>query len=132
GVVSGLIRFLLLKVLNISMVGMIEKRSLKRKAFDRRQSNEKYLLSLRNELRLVAVRGPGPHGAVSVWPGVQGCALRAWIRALASKPHGNSPFRMKLNLWRMSRSESAELDFKLLGLKEGSVEGSGWVESASK
>src|SRR5215510_10809111 len=67
GVVSGLIRFLLLKVLNISMVGMIEKRSLKRKAFDRRQSNEKYLLSLRNELRLVAVRGPGPHGAVSVW-----------------------------------------------------------------
>src|SRR5690349_10230445 len=57
GVVSGLIRLSLLKVLNISTEGISAKRSPpKRMRLDRLQSNEKYSLSLRAVLRLVAVR----------------------------------------------------------------------------
>ena len=51
--------FALLNVLNISMIGMIENRSLSLNGRWSRQSNEKYSLSLRAVLRFVAVRVPG-------------------------------------------------------------------------
>ncbi len=77
--------FALLKVLNISSTGM-------RVAFDpnlngrcRRQSKEKYALSLRSQLRPRSVPF-STRGDV-----VMGCAERAWMRALPWMPPGSSP-----------------------------------------
>ena len=55
-------KFLLLKVLNISTVGISSYRSPNLNGRAKRQSKEKYLLSLRSVLRLVAVRVAGVAG----------------------------------------------------------------------
>src|SRR5437773_1777544 len=82
---SALIRLSVLKVLNISTVGVSARPSPILNGRDSRQSNEKYSLSFRNVFRLA-------HGGGTNAPGFAGCAERTCTRGTNSNPHGSCEY----------------------------------------